>query len=151
MTHREVRRLISARMDGEGDRLTDQIVDEHVDRCSECRAFKRGLMALRSDLRSFEPVVPGPDFVNAVLRRTRIQSEEYRLWSPVELAARRFVTALAAAVLIFVSVAMISQPEEIVVIDRYLSGEQSDSTSATLLANDVISNDDLLLAASSRK
>lgn len=151
MTHRTVRRLISARMDGEHDRGTDQIVDEHVNQCSECRAYEAGMMALRSDLRSVEPIVLGPGFISAVVRKTRMEQEEYRLWSPVELVARRFVTGLAAAVLILVGVAMISQPEETVVIDRYLSGEQSDSTSTSLLANDVISNDDLLLAASSRK
>ncbi len=138
-------------MDGEGDRSKERFMREHLDRCAECRAFEEGIRALRSGLRSLEPVVPGPGFINAVLRRTRKAQEEYRLWSPVELVARRFVTGLAVAVLIFVSLAMITQPEEPVIIEPYLAGEQSDSSSALLLARDVISNDDLLLAAVSRK
>jgi predicted anti-sigma-YlaC factor YlaD len=151
MTHRTIRRLISSQLDGEVDGLKDQLVQEHLSRCAECSAYQAGMKALRSDLRSLDPIVPAPDFVAGILRKARIEQEEYKLWSPVELVARRFVTALAAAVLILVSVAMISQPEETVVIDRYLAGEQSDSTAASLLAGDVISNEDLLLAAASRK
>ena len=151
MTHRTIRRLISAQVDGESDRSKDEMIREHLERCEECRAFRAEIDALRSDLRSLDPLVPGPAFVAAVLRRTRVEQEEYRLWSPVEQVARRFVSGLAVAVLIFVSLAMVAQPEEPVVFERYIAGEQSDSTSASLLAGEVISNDDLLFAAVSRK
>ncbi len=151
MTHRAIRRLISAQLDGEVDGVKDQLVREHLSRCAECNAYKAGMKALRLELRSLEPILPSAGFVAAVLGKARVEQEEFRLWSPVELFARRFVTVLAAGVLIFVSAAMISQPEETVVIDRYLAGEQSDSTTASLLAGDVISNEDLLLAAVSRK
>ncbi|MEX2116310.1 MAG: hypothetical protein WEB37_05435 [Bacteroidota bacterium] len=151
MTHRTVRRLVSERMDGEGDHSMDHLIREHLECCAECKAYEAEITALRSELRSVESVEPGPLFITAVLRKTRIAQEEYILWSPVELVARRFVTGLAAAVLLFVSLAMITQPEEPVVIEPYLSGEQSDSTSASLLAREVISKDDLLLAAASRR
>jgi predicted anti-sigma-YlaC factor YlaD len=151
MTHRTVRRLVSALVDGEGERSKDHLIRVHLEHCAECRAYEAEIKALRSELRSVESVEPGPLFITDVLRRTRMAQEEYILWSPVELVARRFVTGLAAAVLIFVSLAMITQPEESVVIEPYLAGEQGDSSNVSLLARDVISNDDLLLAAASRR
>ncbi len=151
MTHRTVRRLLSARMDGEGDPLQDQLVRAHLERCLDCRLYEDGLKSLRGDLRSVEPVALGAGFLSGVLRRTRLVQEEYRLWTPVELVARRFVAGLAVAVLVFVTLAMIVRPEEPMVIEPYLAGEQNDSSSVSLLARDVISKDDLLLAAASRK
>lgn len=151
MTHRTIRRLLSARLDGESNPSQDSLLRSHLERCQACRLYEEGLKSLRADLRSVEPVVLSPGFPSDVLRRTRMVQEEYRLWTPVELVARRFVTGLAAAVLVFVTLAMIVQPEEPVVIEPYLAGEQNDSSSVSLLARDVISNDDLLLAAASRK
>ncbi|MEX2190349.1 MAG: zf-HC2 domain-containing protein [Bacteroidota bacterium] len=151
MTHRTVRRLLSARLDGEGDPSKESGVHEHLEQCEECRAYEDGMRSLRAGLRSLNAEMPGPELLSGVLRRTRLAQEEYKLWSPVELVARRFVAGLAAAVLIFVSLAMIAQPDEPMVIEPYLAGEQNDSSSVSLLARDVISNDDLLLAAASRK
>lgn len=151
MTHRTVRRLLSARMDGEGDPLHDALVRTHLEGCQACRDYEESLKSLREDLRSVEPLALSAGFLSGVIRQTRIVQEEYRLWTPVELVARRFVTGLAVAVLVFVTLAMIIPPEQPVVIEPYLAGEQNDSSSVSLLARDVISKDDLLLAAASRK
>lgn len=151
MTHRTVRRLLSARLDGEGDPAQDSRVQMHLETCQACRVYEDDLKTLRGDLRSVAPVVLGKEFLSEVLRQTRTKQEQYRLWTPVELVARRFVVGLAAAVFAFVTIAMIVRPDEPVVIEPYLAGETNDSSSVSLLARDVISNDDLLLAVASRK
>lgn len=148
MNHSDARMLISALIDGEIDDAGRQSVGEHLESCAECAAFEREVRSMSSDIRGVAPYAIPEGFTRDVVRSVRRWEEETRAWSPVELLARRLVLGLAAVVLVFVSLAMIVQEEEPVMVERFLSGEQADSSATrVLLGTEAISKDDVLLAA----
>jgi len=151
MNHADVRKLISSLRDGELDDAGKEVVAGHVKDCEGCRQYEQAVRSMSSGIRALTPFTLRQGFTHDVVRSVRQTTEESRLWSSVELVARRLVLALGAAVLVFVTLAMIVQREEPVVIEPYLAGEQSDSSAArTLLAKETISKDDILLAAVTR-
>lgn len=149
MSHHVIRSMISARLDGELSQSEAETLRVHLEHCAECRDYERSLRVLSEGIKSLDSGV-SDDWAD-IVRSVRWAEEESRVWSPVEQVARRFVTGLAVVVLVFISLAMIAQPDEPVVIEPYLAGEQADSSAAALLAREAISKDDLLLAAASRR
>ena len=151
MNHDSVRKLLSALVDGEIDDAGRSAVKEHLKDCPDCLKFEKTLRGVSSGIRGVAPFELREGFAQDVVRTIRRREEETRAWSPVELLARRLVLGLAAMVLIFVSLAMVAQQEEPVVVERFLSGEQVDSsTTRLLLAKETISKDDVLIAAVTR-
>jgi anti-sigma factor RsiW len=148
MNHRDLRQLISAYKDGELVEHDVQVVQDHMHSCRECREYLVLLQATGDIIRGADVVHLGPEFTNGVMRSVRRDEEQSMLWLPVEQFARRLVLGLSFAVILFVTLSMMFQPREPVVIEPYLAGERSDSSvTRTLLTKDTISKDDVLLAA----
>ncbi|GJQ20685.1 MAG: hypothetical protein HBSIN02_10400 [Bacteroidia bacterium] len=147
MNHRDIRKLISAMVDGELDDAGTKRVNEHMASCPSCTRYARALRAVSADIRSVIPITLPDTFPLAVLRAVHAEQAESRIWMPVELFARRFVVGLGAAVVLSVALAMTIRPEEPVVAEPYLTGELSDSTATRiLLTKETPSKNDLLLA-----
>ena len=67
MNHDQAERLLSARIDGE--RLSTRssaALEQHLEKCAECRAFERGAYRLREAAR-FEVAPAVPDLVDEVM------------------------------------------------------------------------------------
>lgn len=147
MNHRNIRKLISAMVDGELDDAGTKLANEHIASCPSCARYARGLQMISLDIRSVNAVTLPGTFPASVLRAIHAEEAEARLWLPVESFARRFVVGLGAAVVLFVALAVSIRPEEPVVAEPYLTGELSDSTATrVLLTKETPSKNDLLLA-----
>lgn len=86
---------LSARLDGELDRETSALVDEHLDGCAECRAYESAQHNLRRALR-LVPAGPTPDVVPAVM--AAVEPRELNPW-PVRIRLAS-LSGIAAALLI---------------------------------------------------
>ncbi|MBI4417624.1 MAG: zf-HC2 domain-containing protein [Ignavibacteriales bacterium] len=152
MNHREIRMMISALVDRELDRDGEALVRKHLASCDACAAYESEVRTLSAEIRAIPPFKLSETFPSSVLRAVRNEEAETNLWIPVESFARRFVVGLAAAVILFVGLAMTTQPEEPVVVEPYLVGEQADSSATrALLGTEALSKSDLLLAVVSRE
>jgi len=147
MNHRDIRKLISAMVDGELDDAETKRVNEHMASCPSCTRYARTLRMVSADIRSVSPVSLPDTFPLSVLRALRAEEAESRIWMPVEAFARRFVVGLGGVVVLFVALATTIRPEEPVVAEPYLTGEMSDSTATrVLLTKEAPTKNDLLLA-----
>lgn len=152
MNHKNMRKMISAFVDGELDSGDQQVLLSHLEQCHECRLFHDHVRQTSLAIKEAGDVRLSEGFVYEVLRTARQEREESRQWLPVEQIARRFVLGLTVAVMIFVSLSMVMQPDEPVIMEPYLSGEQSDSSvTRTLLTKEELSKDDILFAVVTRK
>lgn len=152
MNHKRMRQMVSAFVDGELGPDEKELLRRHLEECPECRLFHNQLQQASAAIKETGDIRLPEDFAFEVLRVVRREREESRQWRPIEQIARRFVMGLAVAVVIFVSLSMVIQQEEPVLMEPYLSGEQSDSTvTRTLLSNQELSKDDILFAAVTRK
>ena len=144
--------MISAFADGELGENDRQVVVGHMEHCQECRMFHEHIRRTSRVIKEAGDVRLAEGFAYEVLRRARKEQEESRQWLPVEQIARRLVLALAVAVVLFVSLSMVMQPDEPVIMEPYLAGEQADSSIArTLLTKEELSKADILFAAVTRK
>jgi len=152
MNHTSMRQLISAFVDRELNDSQAATAREHLRSCAECRLFEQGLRSLGEDIRFAGDVNLTEQFTNNVLRAVRRDDEEVRSWFPAERAARHLVVGLSVIVVVFISLATMARPEDPVLIEPYLAGEQADSSvTRSLLTKESISKDDVLFAALTRK
>lgn len=152
MNHKDLREQISAFKDGELDEAGQRLVTDHLRSCLECRQYLAMLDDTRAIIRERGALDLGGNFTAGVMRSVRSDEELAMTWLPVERFARRLVLGLSFAVVLFVTISMMFQPREPVVIDPYLAGERSDSSvTRTLLTKENISKDDVLFAAVTRK
>lgn len=149
--HQNMRALISAWVDGELEQAAESVIRNHLASCPRCAGYERELRAISDGMHSIVPADLPLQFPSAVVRAIRNETAESRIWQPAEVFARKCVTGLAALVVIFVGVAMTTQPEEPVVAEPYLVGEPADSAATrTLLSNETLSKSDILLAVMSK-
>ncbi len=152
MNHRNTRKMISAFVDGELGLADQQVLKNHMDQCPECRSYHDQLRHTSAAIKEAGDLHLPEGFAYEVLRVARKDRDESRQWLPVEQIARRFVLGLTIAVIIFVTLSMVIQQDEPILMERYLSGEVSDSSvTRTLLSKEDLSKDDILLAAVTRK
>lgn len=150
--HQKTKALISAWVDGELDQADRSVVEDHLVSCPHCAGYERELRAISVGMHSITPADLSPQFPSSVVRAIRNETAESRIWQPAEVFARKCVTGLAALVVIFVGVAMTTQPEEPVVAEPYLVGEPADSAATrTLLSQEALSKNDILLAVVSKE
>ena len=152
MNHKHIRQMISAYMDGELGAPDQQVVMSHMENCRECRLFHEHIRQTSIAIKEAGDVRLAEGFTYDVLRRMRREREESRQWLSVEHIARRFVLGLTVVVIVFVSLSMVLQQDEPVIMEPYLAGEQADSSvTRTLLTKEELSKDDILLAVVTRR
>lgn len=152
MNHDHIRQMISAYVDGELGATDQQVAIGHMEHCQECRLFHEHIRQTSLAIKEAGDVQLAEGFTYDVLRAARQKREESRQWLSVEHIARRFVMGLTVAVMIFVSLSMVMQQDEPVMMEPYLAGEQADSSVArTLLTKEDLSKDDILLAVVTRR
>lgn len=152
MNHINIRQMISASVDGELGPEETAVMARHVDECAECRRYRDQLLQTSAAIKAAGDFRLAEGFTYQIVRSVRREVEESRLWLPVEQIARRFVLGLSIVVMIVVSLSMVMQPEEPIIMEPYLAGEQSDSSvTRTLLTKEELSKDDILFAAVTRK
>ncbi len=152
MNHTIFRELISAYADGEisGDEQT--MLTRHMEQCAECRLFLEQIRQTSLAVKATGDIRLAQHFTYGVLRSVRQEQEESRAWLPIEHIARRFVFGLSVAVMLFVSVSIVLETEDPVVMEPYLAGEQTDSSvTRTLLTKEDLSKEDVLFAAVTRR
>lgn len=152
MNHRSFRKLVSAYRDGELEGRDRAAAEQHMQSCPECRAYLTMLQETGSVLKEAGVLNLDEVFTAHVMRSVRSDEELSMTWLPVERFARRLVVGLSLVVVVFVTVSMMSRPQDPVIIETYLTGEHPDSSiTRTLLTKEDLSKDDVLFAAVSRK
>jgi anti-sigma factor RsiW len=152
MNHTSMQRLLSAFVDNELPEKDAREVRQHIDGCTSCQKRLRELAAIRDRIREAADVELPDNFVYSVQRSVRLEQQESVIWLGTERFARNVVVALF--VLVFAMVVfgnMLKPSQQTVGVDRYLSGEPTDSAAhAVLGSQQKISKEDVMMAALSR-
>lgn len=148
MNHQDIRRRLSASIDGELPASEREIVVAHLKGCEACRREEQILRNLSAGIAESADYRLPEGFASAVVRSLRQEKERGAAWRPVEQWERRFVLALSVAVIVFITAGSLIQPGNPVVMETYLAGEPADSlTTRALLTEEQFSKDEILLAA----
>ncbi|MBI4429984.1 MAG: zf-HC2 domain-containing protein [Ignavibacteriales bacterium] len=152
MNHQDIQRRLSEYLDEELSAVDHQIVKEHVAACGECADILAQFQRIRAGIQAGAQAELPHAFSSRALRAARLQMEKASRWTPVEFTARRAVLALFLVVLLLVGLTSFGVQQEGVSVERYLSGEMSDSAESRILFNGAdISKEDVLLAALSKR
>lgn len=101
VTHEEARELISARVDGEIERADEQLLDDHIATCQQCRQYQDDAFALRRAF-NVQPVVEPPESEPASVDLAG---------SLRGVTALRYALFVIGATLVIINVAAIVSPE----------------------------------------
>ncbi len=147
MRHRALMLLLSAYCDGEVTDHERKEVESHVETCTACRdrldRYRHSSAFLRGAGRESLPA----HFAASVRTRLREEGSEERQWIPAELLAQKILIALTVIVIVLSGLTFVNGSQEPARMDRFLAGDQSDSTVSRILSEDnPISKEDILLA-----
>ncbi|HLF19317.1 MAG TPA: zf-HC2 domain-containing protein [Bacteroidota bacterium] len=148
MNHQEFEHLLSEYLDDELPSVKRAAVEHHLVVCSSCAVRLAELKNIRRGIKAGASVELPSSFPSRVSRAIRSQEEESSNWTLAEFMARRTVLALSIVVLLLLGLTSFNMNQEGISVERYLSGEVSDSTEARILFNgEEISKEDVLMAA----
>ena len=148
MNHQELEHLLSEYLDDELASVKRATVEHHLVVCSSCAVRLAELKNIRRGIKAGASVELPSSFPSRVSRAIRNHEEESSNWTLAEFMARRTVLALSIVVLLLLGLTSFNMNQEGISVERYLSGEVSDSTEARILFNgDEISKEDVLMAA----
>ncbi len=151
MNHTSMQRLLSAYVDHELSESEAREVQRHMGGCTECQQHFQELTAIRARIREAATVELPDNFVYSVQRSIRREEQESVLWLGTERFARNVVVALSVLVFAVLVFGNALKPQQAVGVDRYLSGDPSDSAAhAVLGSQQAISKDDVMMAALTR-
>jgi anti-sigma factor RsiW len=151
MNHTSMQQMLSAYFDNELGENDSKIVRQHLEGCVSCQLRLRQLGAVREKIRDAATVELPDNFVYSVQRTVRLEQQASVIWLGTERFARNLVVALFVLVFAVVIVGSLLKPQQAVGVDRYLSGEPTDSAAhAVLGSQQKISKEDVMMAALSR-
>ena len=150
MNHHKLQELISSFIDDELLPEERSEVERHILKCEECRQTLTELQLIRKRVRAAATITPSPQSTANLLRAIRIAGGQQVGWGGTDIVARRLVIALTLVVFCIVSIGSLNKPEQPIVMESYLSGEASDSTTHAVLSQGEVSKEDILLAVTTR-
>lgn len=150
MNHQRFLTLLSSFADDELVAEQRSEIEEHLTGCTECQQVLAHLRLLREDIRAEASFELAPQFVANLMRRIRRETDAQVSWRGTEIFAKRLVVALTVVVVFIVSVGSLNKPEQPIVMESYLSGENADSTTHRVLSEGEVSKEDILLAVTTR-
>ena len=151
MNHTTMKRLLSAYADHELNERELREVQNHMAECAVCRQHYQELSAIRMRIREAATVDLPDNFVYGVQRSIRREEQESVLWLGTERFARNVVVALSVLVFGVLVFGSMLKPQQAVGVDRYLSGDPTDSAAhAVLGSQQAISKEDVMMAALTR-
>lgn len=149
MNHGQLKQWVSSFIDDEANEEQRREVLSHLESCIECRTLVSEAKMLRDDIRRMADVDLPPAFVYGVLRRVRNDQEQVR--AGIDRLGMRVVLALSLIVVCLLGFGSLYQPQQMMPVDRILTGELSDSLSRRVLEpQHEISKDDIIFAAISK-
>lgn len=147
MRHEEIARLLSSYLD---DELTEEeraVVHEHLESCEACSRRLRQLTVLTRNVRSAGNLDLPYAFAHSVLNSIHHEEEEAVSWTGLEHYAQRFVLGLALLILVLLGVTTYKQNNDLLPVERYVSGVSSDSSvSQILLKQGALTKEDVMFA-----
>lgn len=151
MNHTEMHRMLSAYADNELGEVESREVRQHVSGCPGCTQRLQELASIRARIREAATADLPDNFVYSVQRSVRRDQQESIVWLGTEQFARNVVVALFVMVFALVVFGSILTPQQTIGVDRYVSGELTDSAAhAVLGSQQAISKDDVMMAALSK-
>ncbi|HTY36675.1 MAG TPA: zf-HC2 domain-containing protein [Bacteroidota bacterium] len=151
MTHTRMYRLLSAYADNELGENESREVRQHLETCTTCQQRLQEMRSIRTKIREAATVDLPDNFIFAVQRSIRREEQESVVWLGTERFARNVFVVLTVLVFAVVLLGNMLKPQQAVGVDRYLSGEVTDSAAhAVLGSQQAISKDDVMMAALSR-
>jgi len=151
MTHTRMYRLLSAYADNELGENESREVKQHLEICTTCQQRLQEMRSIRTKIREAATVDLPDNFIFAVQRSIRREEQESVVWLGTERFARNVFVVLTVLVFAVVLLGNMLKPQQAVGVDRYLSGEVTDSAAhAVLGSQQAISKDDVMMAALSR-
>ena len=151
MNHTTMHRLLSAFVDNELGEVEAKQVKDHLAGCSSCQQRMSDLQVIRGKIREAATADLPDNFAYSVLRSVRRGQQESTVWLGTERLARNVVVALCVLVFAVVAFGSFLKPAQTFGVDRYLSGEPSDSAAhAVLGTQQAISKEDVMIAALSK-
>ena len=151
MTHTRMYRLLSAYADNELGENESREVGQHLGICTTCQQRLQEMRSIRTKIREAATVDLPDNFIFAVQRSIRREEQESVVWLGTERFARNVFVVLTVLVFAVVLLGNMLKPQQAVGVDRYLSGEVTDSAAhAVLGSQQAISKDDVMMAALSR-
>lgn len=109
ISHEEVQKALSARIDGEPSGLDDAVVDAHVSGCPECRAFLDRSLALTQQLHGDdeEAFAPPQDLSSVILAGVDDEWRRFARRRELGIAAGRVLLGAMAVVWVLWAVRLI--------------------------------------------
>jgi len=151
MNHTEMHRMLSAFVDNELSQVESEQVRQHVSGCPGCQHRLQELASIRARIREAATVSLPDNFVYSVQRSVRRDQQESIVWLGTEQFARNVVVALCVLVFAVVVFGSMLTPQQAIGVDRYLSGEPTDSAAHVVLGSQqAISKDDVMMAVLSK-
>jgi anti-sigma factor RsiW len=150
MNHHKLQQLLSSFVDNELPPNERSELERHLVHCPECRQSIVEMQTIRKDIRAAATVDIEPVATLNLLRAIRLASDPQLVWRGTEIFARRLIVALTLLVFSIVSIGSLNRPEQPIVMESYLSGEASDSTTHRVLSQGEVSKEDILLAVTTR-
>ena len=152
MNHQELEYLLSEYVDGELTSRDRVAVEHHLAGCVTCTGRLAELKEIRRGIKAGASIELPSSFSSHALRTIRLQQEESSSWTLAEFIARRTLLALSIVVLLLLGLTSFNVNQEGISMERYLSGEVSDSAESRFLFNGgEISKEDVLMAAVSKQ
>lgn len=151
MNHGYMQQWVSLFIDGEANDEQRKMVLSHLASCIECRDLVGQAKTLRDGIQGAADIDLPPTFAYGVLRAVRTGRERDRTNAGIERLGMRVVLALSLVVACLFGFGSLYQPQQMVPVDRILTGEISDSLSRRVLESQrEISKDDIIFAAISK-
>jgi outer membrane lipoprotein-sorting protein len=118
----ELRRDLSARLDGEIDAATETVLEAHLESCRECRDYEAELRQVRRTLR-LAPAENVPNLTAAILQRVTVEHDSRRRRNEWKLGIRTAAVAAAAtaAVLLGAGAPWVERPTDVAGADEIVA------------------------------
>jgi anti-sigma factor RsiW len=149
MNHNTIHERLSLLFDGRLSAPESEELRLHVESCPDCKKTLAAFSMVREGIRQAASYEVSPMFARNVVRTIRkLIEREAPEWIGADRIARRLVAALGLLSLLVIGVSTLGTEEIQAGPERYFTGEPLDSSvTRTLLQQDEISKDDVLIAA----
>ena len=148
MNHEEMQFLLSAFIDDELTADDRSIVNQHLRDCDDCRRRVDQFVTMKNNVRLAGNIELPFAFASTLARSIHRDEEVTVSWLGIEHYALKYVFGLALLVLLLLGITSYRQNEDLLPVERYMSGISSDSAVSQLLTKQgTITRDDVMLAA----
>jgi anti-sigma factor RsiW len=147
MTHEKASLLLSEYVDRHLDSATSRDIERHLATCTSCKQSMKELTALTDAVRKVGDYQLPSMFAPNTLRVIRLRDQEDKLWFDASAFARRLVFGLGAISVFVIGGSALSQQGGDLYMEGYFTSDKDSLFQQSLLAQETISKEDVLMAA----